>query len=231
MKSFVSRGLEHISAYFGWLSEIDPKADFLFRGQQENWRPIPSIYRKSAIGIECQQQLDLWKLAAGPSVMGNRPQTDVEWLVIAQHHGVHTQLLDWTRSPLIALYFACLGDAKTDGAVFAFNTTGVLQYPTSTMFVDPFAKDQAAIVIIPAMSAHPRSAVQQSVMTLHRGMDGDWFRGVGGLTIKEYQVLGSNKHQIVGALDVLGINEQSLMVDLSTAAQAFLRSLELSRIM
>ena len=54
------------------------------------------------------------------------PTTVFGWLSLMQHYRVPTRLLDLTRSPYIALYFAVREwNTNTDAAVFAFNPTGL----------------------------------------------------------------------------------------------------------
>ena len=42
-------------------------------------------------------------------------------MVVAQHRLVPTRCLDWSDSPLCAIFFACKGDSSSDGEVWWFN--------------------------------------------------------------------------------------------------------------
>lgn len=51
-------------------------------------------------------------------------EIDDPWYLatVAQHYGVPTRFLDWSFSPLVAMYFAIIDDQETEGAIYVVNS-------------------------------------------------------------------------------------------------------------
>jgi hypothetical protein len=108
----------------------------LLPGYQRLKRPVP----ESVLMNRFKQNANL--------LLNHQPKSAFEWLFIMQHYGVPTRLLDWSESPLVALYFAVTSHEKKSGAVWVLDPVKLNQStkakPEDYKFVPAFEDERVA---------------------------------------------------------------------------------------
>lgn len=113
-------------------SQTNPALPIWFRGQaNSSWNLLPSLARKSKTSKAESALIKRFKQNALPHLTG-RPASEWEWMFLMQHYRLPTRLLDWTESPLTALYFAVQNHNNSinrqDGALWCLNPVELNQH-------------------------------------------------------------------------------------------------------
>ncbi|MDO4943220.1 MAG: FRG domain-containing protein [Lachnospiraceae bacterium] len=173
------------------IDELSQKEVLWYRGHADKeWELIPSVQRQEFIGKEQNLANDFYMKAS--VTLRDKPdfRNYSAWLSIMRHYGLPTRLLDWSRSPLIAAYFATenWGRDDKDGCIWIISPSklnakeGFEEYlysidsHTALQMIRPaFKKEyepENKRVIDKILACYPiehdmRIYVQQSAFTLH----------------------------------------------------------------
>jgi hypothetical protein len=203
----------------------------LFRGQNSDKPLLPKIAREyetirdfgnpylyDPFTFEVMM-LEDFKRRSRP-YLTQEPSSDLDWLTIAQHHGMNTRLLDWTENPLVGLFFALQPiRANTDRVIWILRI-GRKEIIAPTKTLKPFELSRTRLFMPNIVS--PRLVTQAGWFTIHkRNEKKDKFIALENNTaykkLLTKVVIKNNFWNIVDLmkhLDLCGVNSSSLFVDL-----------------
>ena len=144
-----------------------------------------------------------------------KPVNDWEWLALAQHHGLPTRLLDWSRNPLVALYFSVENDNENEpSAIYVLNQQRQ-KIVEADKYNSPLNISGEPLRYIPS-HVTPRIIAQNGLFTFHPGEPNIPFESE---KIDKIIIPAKRRKQLKQELYRYGIHEASMFPGLDGLAE------------
>lgn len=166
---------------------------YVFRGHKDYSWCLATTFERAVSAVdnkswgELEEKIILEFKRRAHHYISDLPQSEVEWLALMQHHGSPTRLLDFTRSFLIALYFA-VENASCDSAVWAIDTSYFIKRPEPVWkdhLLSTYCKDaedevnqilknsessKSGIIFVEPFKQNQRLAIQKGVFAFSKNI-------------------------------------------------------------
>jgi hypothetical protein len=227
-------------------SDSKKRGPVWFRGHaDEKWALLPSYDRLGQRPPETEL-LNRFRQDANLLVSQDKPRSDFDWMFLMQHYGVPTRLLDWTESPLTALFFALeQKHIKKNGALWLLFPHELNNYSNlkdknyipafeeadflGNYSVTQYAKGTSAGILPLAAIAtrnSPRIQAQMGVFTISHQAKTPIDEIEDKTHVIKYEIPAASKTSLLEELSILRISDFQLFPELPTIGKTISQSLK-----
>jgi hypothetical protein len=233
-----TREVKNVAEFIIALKADQDGAPTWFRGHVNSaWTLLPGIMRRNH-GLSEVSSLARFKQSAA-MLTDPLPTTPFDWTFLMQHYGVPTRLLDWTESPLVAMYFAVEEHerhADTEAAIWCLkpvllNKNASIVDADEPMYIPSFDDDELKaytaeslrtnrVELYPVASIatrnSPRIQAQMGTFTIHHKLKVA-IENVGDSEhVTKYVIPAAARATLKSELNLLGLTRFNLFPELTS---------------